>query len=217
MLPIRIKHKMVALHAEGVGPTQITRLLPAVTFRQVQGYLYRPEIKAKVAAKRKELVALADDAHILNRQEIRRLLSMTALEGLADKSDLVAIPDALKAVSELNKMDGHYTPEQGQDRLETGRALAHKVMLSDPAFAEFLRDEAAVINARSGRVVEIQEAAAEVATRTLSPAEIAERDRLAKEEDEAMALILGDADPDFDGGYVPEGSSKRELTINLHR
>lgn len=208
---------MVALHAEGVGPTQITRLLPAVTFRQVQGYLYRPEIKAKVAAKRKALVALADEEHILNRQEIRRLLTQTALEGLAEHSEVVTVPDGLKAVAELSKLDGHYTPEQGADRLETGRALAHKVMLSDPAFAEFLRDEAAVINARSGRVVEIQEAAAEVATRQLSPDDIAERDRLAKEEDEAMALILGDADPAFDGGYVPEGSSKRELTINLHR
>ena len=217
MLPLKIRTKLVTLHAEGIGPTQITRMLPSVTFSQVQGFLYRPEVKAKVAAKRKALVEHADEEHILNRNEIRRLLSTVALEGLAEHSELVAIPDGLKAVAELNKMDGHYTPDQGGDRLEQGRALAHKVMLSDPAFAEFLRDEAAVINARSGRVVEIQEAAAEVATRQLSPEDIAERDRLAKEEDEAMSILLGDADPDFDGGYVPEGSTKREMTINLHR
>lgn len=215
-IPIRIKTRAIALAAEGAGALTISRTLP-LTFIQAQNFIYRADIKPKIAAKRKALVENADEEHILNRQEIRRLLSMTALEGLADKSDLVAIPDALKAVSELNKMDGHYTPEQGQDRLETGRALAHKVMLSDPAFAEFLRDEAAVINARSGRVHEIQEAAAEVATRQLSPEDIAERDRLAKEEDEAMSILLGDADPDFDGGYVPEGSTKREMTINLHR
>ena len=216
MINVKLKSRVIALAAEGNGPLAISRQLP-VTFTQAKNLMYRRDIAPVVQAKRKALVENADEEHILNRQEIRRLLSMTALEGLADKSDLVAIPDALKAVSELNKMDGHYTPEQGADRLETGRALAHKVMLSDPAFAEFLRDEAAVINARSGRVVEIQEAAAEVATRQLSPEDIAERDRLAKEEDEAMSILLGDADPDFDGGYVPEGSTKREMTINLHR
>ena len=217
MIPITLRHKVKLLLADGYGPTLIARKLP-VTFNQAHRIAYNSKDSAEPKKMRKALVENATEEFILSRNEIRRLLSTTALEGLNSQgSELVAIPDALKAVSELNKMDGHYTPEQGADRLETGRALAHKVMLSDPAFAEFLRDEAAVINARSGRVVEIQEAAAEVATRQLSPEDIAERDRLAKEEDEAMALILGDADPDFDGGYVPEGSSKRELTINLHR
>ena len=216
MIPATLRQKVKLLSAEGHGPTHIARMLP-VTFHQAVRVIYKSKDSPDIPKMRKELVANSTDEFILSRNEIRRLLSTTALEGLAEKSELVDIPSALKAVSELNKMDGHYVAPQAEDRLETGRALAHKVMLSDPAFAEFLRDEAAVINAKSGRVHEIQEAAAEVATRQLSPEDIAERERLAQEEDEAMAILLGDADPAFDGGYVPEGSSKRELTINLHR
>ena len=216
MIPITLRHKVKLLLADGYGPTHIARTLP-VTFNQAHRIAYNSKDSAEPKKMRKALVENATEEHILNRQEIRRLLSQVALEGLAEHSEVVTVPDGLKAVAELSKLDGHYTPDQGGDRLEQGRALAHKIMLSDPAFAEFLRDEAAVINAKAGRVIEIQEAAAEVATRTLSPEDIAERDRLAKEEDEAMSILLGDADPAFDGGYVPEGSTKREMTINLHR
>ena len=217
MIPAKLRQKVKLLSAEGHGPTHIARMLP-VTFHQAVRVIYKSKDSPDIPRMRKELVANSTEEFILSRNEIRRLLSTTALEGLQSTgSELIEVGEALKAVQELNKMDGHYTPEQGADRLETGRALAHKVMLSDPAFAEFLRDEAAVINAKSGRVHEIQEAAAEVATRQLSPEDIAERERLAKEEDEAMELILGDEEPAFDGGYIPEGSSKRELTINLHR
>ena len=217
MIPAKLRQKVKLLSAEGHGPTHIARTLP-ITFHQAVRVIYKSKDSPDIPRMRKELVANSTEDFILSRNEVRRLLSQVALEGLSTTgSEVVSVGDGLKAIQELSKVDGLYTPAPEQDRLETGRALAHKVMLSDPAFAEFLRDEAAVINARSGRVHEIQEAAAEVATRQLSPEDIAERERLAREEDEAMALILGDADPDFDGGYIPEGSSKREMTINLHR
>lgn len=166
----------------------------------------------EVARVRQALVANADAEHILNRDEIRRLLTITGLT-LVDEEPH---PDAMRAIQELNKVDSNYeapkVAAQSSQRDKSALALA-----SSPLFSEFLRQEAAILKA--GKIIDMDGGdAPKLDPPTIARPAISQEDRERQDaEDAEFAALMGDGDAD----YVPDaparaGSSKRAATVTLY-
>ena len=167
----------------------------------------------EVASVRKALVANADAEHILNRDEIRRLLTITGLT-LVDEEPH---PDAMRAIQELNKVDSNYeapkVAAQSSQRDKSALALA-----SSPLFSEFLRQEAAILKA--GKIIDIDTGdAPDAPTAPAIPRPaISQADRERQEaEDREFAALMGDGDADYiPDAPAPEGASKRAACVTLY-
>ena len=168
-----------------------------------------------IATVRAALVANADAEHILNRDEIRRLLTITGLSLVADDPES-RHPDAMRAIQELNKVDSNYeAPKiaaQSSQRDKSALALAQS-----PLFREFLTQEAAIL--RAGKIIDIEsdQPPAEPLPAIPRPA-ISQADRERQDaEDREFAALMGDGDADYvPDAPAPEGSSKRAACVTLY-
>lgn len=171
--------------------------------------------KPAIATVRRALVANADAEHILNRDEIRRLLTITGISLVSDDPD-ARHPDAMRAIQELNKVDSNYeapkVAAQSSQRDKSALALA-----SSPLFSEFLRQEAAILKA--GKIIDLESTPppAEPPPAIPRPSISAEDRERQEAEDREFAALMGDEIADYvPDAPAPAGSSKRAACTTLY-
>ena len=127
---------------------------------------------------RKALVENSTEDFILNRNEIRRALTLAVVtpvskledegnEWLIQEKTVTEGPNGtsvkikglpkLGALQELAKLDGHYEAEKAPVKALTryDDEYIQRQLAASPEFQEYLREEAALEAARLGRVIEI--------------------------------------------------------------
>ncbi len=184
-LHLKTQQKFAQGVAEGMSATRAymaarpdANLTPGYAAKEASGLLRQGKISGMVEHYRKALIDNATDEFILNRNEIRRALTLAVVtpvselekegnEWLVQEKTVTDGPNGtttkikglpkLGALQELAKLDGHYEAEKApvQSMARYDDEYIQRQLAASPEFQEYLREEAALEAARLGRVIEI--------------------------------------------------------------